>query len=124
MVREWVEAIYKLAVVVKWYLQTSYVGLVASLQGKWQYVSRVIPNISDDLQPIEDATRSVFIPALFGSKPVWVMYEFWQLLGNGVKKAGLGLQNAMDSANRLFNASDAATKRLIDSLLHDTDLGI
>lgn len=124
MVREWVAAIHTLAAVAKRYPQTAYVGLVASLQGEWQYVSRVIPHISNDLQPIEDAIRTVFIPALFGGKPVRVTDEFRQLLGNSVKKAGLGIRNAVASADRLFEASEAATALLVDSLLNGTDLGI
>lgn len=99
MVQEWVKAVYTMAAVAKRYLQMAYIGLVASLQGEWQYVLRMIPNISGNLQPIEDAIRKVFTPALFGSKPVWVMDDIWQLLGNRVKQAGPCIQNAVELGN-------------------------
>ena len=45
--------------------QTDYTGLKKSLQKEWNIVQRVTLDKGTVLQPIEDALRDAFLPALF-----------------------------------------------------------
>ncbi len=124
MVQECVEAIYTLVAEAKQYPQTPYVGLVASLLGKWPYICQVVPGIVNTFQLMEDAIRTVFIPALFGRKPIQVTEELHHILGHGMKNANLGIRYEVTMADQLFETLASVRQLLMDSLVNGTDLVI
>ena len=68
----------------------AYCAYVHGLANKWTYFLRTIPNISDLLQPLEDAIFHHFIPALVG-KPVSDLER--ALFALPVRLGGLGICN-------------------------------
>ena len=44
----------------------AYTAIAHGMVGKWNYLSRTIPNISDHLVPLEVSIRTKLIPALTG----------------------------------------------------------
>ena len=89
-VEGWVDGVRALARVADRYPQTAYAGLAMSLQHEWQYLQRVIPEVGAFMDPIEEAIREEFLPALFGGD-LTVDDDLRELLALGVKRAGLGL---------------------------------
>ena len=84
-VAKWVDGVNSLARVAWRYPQTAYAGLVWCLQAEWQYLCRVCPGVGPHLQPIEDALRLRFIPAVLGHKGYEVTDDARDLYGSGVK---------------------------------------
>eukprot|EP00804_Cyclotella_cryptica_P030400 CCRYP_008488-RD/>CCRYP_008488-RD protein AED:0.23 eAED:0.23 QI:0/-1/0/1/-1/1/1/0/262 len=68
MVQKWVSGVERLAKVAMRYPQSAYAGLVNCLQAEWQYLCRVEPGVGPHLEPVEEALRTQFIPALFGGQ--------------------------------------------------------
>lgn len=65
--------------------QTAYAGLTMSLQHKWQYMARTVPNIGHLLAPMERwAIRQHFLPKLLGEEEI--LGEIRALLAEGVKR--------------------------------------
>ena len=122
MVKEWVAGVERLAAVATKFPQSAYFGLTQCLQAEWQYLCRVEPDVGPFLQPVEDALRLKFIPALFGGLDGPINDEFRQLLGNRVKQGGIAVANPCDGAQRLYQASVASVELLVDSLLSNGDL--
>ena len=82
MVAAWVDGVKALAKVAVWYPQAAYAGFTMSLQAEWQYLCRCVPGVGSHLQPIEDATHQLFIPALFNMKFEEIAPDFRRLLAN------------------------------------------
>ena len=60
---------------------------------EWQYLSRAVPGVEGHLQPIEDAIRGKFIPALMGlTGTETVDDDMRALFANSVKQGGLNLR--------------------------------
>jgi hypothetical protein len=115
MVKKWVMGIETLVSIAVRFPQTSYAGLVSSLQFKWQYICRVVTGAGQYLEPVELALCKKFIPALLQvSEPVDDV--FCQLLSHGVKMGGIVIKNPVTSAPRLhqcsMNASDIPVNAL------------
>ena len=97
------------------YPQTAYAGMTRSLQCEWQYLQRVLPNASDVFKPLEEALRSHFLPALLGQDEV--SDRLRERLKQPVRNGGLGIPNPCETADALFEASEAMTSPLTASLL-------
>jgi hypothetical protein len=122
MVKQWVDGVEKLAQVATKFPQSAYFGLTQCLQAEWQYVCRVEPDVGTYLQPVEDALRSKFIPALFGGLSEPINDEFRRLLSNGVKQGGLAIPNPVLGASRLHQASKDSAELLVESLIGNDEL--
>jgi hypothetical protein len=84
-----------------------------SLQQEWQYVSRVVHNAGSYFQPIEDALRKDFLPALLD---VTVDNDLRKLLGQRAKNAGIGIPNPVETAAHQYMTSKACCDILSHSL--------
>ena len=114
-VKKWVAGIGILDCIASRFPQTAYMGLVTSLQAKWQYLCRVVPGGEQFLGPIESAICDKFIPALFQvSEPV--DNSFHQLLSHGVKTGGIVICNPVVSTLLLHQCSVNACDILIKAL--------
>jgi hypothetical protein len=104
MVKKWVAGIETLACIAVRFPQTAYVGLVSSLQAKWQLICCVVPGAGHYLKLVESALCEKFIPALLQvSEPVDNV--FCQLLSHGVKMSGIAIKNPITSAPHLHQCS-------------------
>ncbi len=71
MVKKWVAGIEALACIAVRFPQTAYMGLVSSLQAKWQYICCDVPGTGQYLELVESALCKKIIPALLQvSEPV------------------------------------------------------
>ncbi|KAL7451366.1 hypothetical protein ACHAXS_000248 [Conticribra weissflogii] len=122
MVKTWFEGIKTLMNVAISFPQTAYVGMAMSLQVEWQYVCRVVPDITMDLAPVKTTIRLDFLPALVGgSTSITSDDNFCQLLGHSIKMGGIGIDNPTLVADRLFAASKSATSILVNNLVISTN---
>ena len=113
----WVEGIKALSKVAVRYPQAAYFGFCASLQSEWQYLSRVVQGVEVHLQPVEDAIRKFFIPALLCIQPSEVTDQFRRILTHGVKMGGLNIRDPCACAARLYQSSSEASAVLVQSLI-------
>ena len=90
-VAEWVGKMTRLAEIARLEPHCAYAAFRHSLVGKWQYLSRTIAGIESLLQPLEDAIRQCFIPALT-NRPAPGDLER-ELLALPTRLGGLGLVN-------------------------------
>jgi hypothetical protein len=105
-IEQWVHGIKQLAKVARKYPQTAYAGLASSLHGEWQYLMRVTKCDDEAYSPIEKAIVEEFLPALFGL-PQEEIASMRSLFALSVKRAGLGLANPSQSAERCHATSKA-----------------
>jgi hypothetical protein len=113
-IQQWVEGVETLARVAQRHPQTAYAGLAMSLQQEWQYLQRVVPDCGPSFQPVEEAIRVAFLPALLGGAEDETQRELTSL---SVRRAGLGLPDPTQTAAGCFAASVACTKVLARSLV-------
>ena len=106
------------------YPQTAYAGFTQSLQSEWQYISRCVAGVEEFLQPVEDAIREYFLPAILQERADNIDDEFRTLLGHGVKQGGINVRNPTLTASRLFESSEAACAALVGCLLSDEALDL
>ena len=68
-VSEWSSKVALLGEIAKSQPHAAFSALTHGLLSKWTYLSRVIPNIGDELSPLGDVLRSDLLPALTGRPP-------------------------------------------------------
>ncbi len=88
----------------------AYAAATHGLAGKWNYLSRTVPDISAFLQPLEDDIRTKLIPALTGRPPPNDCER--KLLAQPVRLGGLGLGNPSERSSDEFTASLQVTDAL------------
>jgi hypothetical protein len=101
------------------YPQTAYAGLAKSLQQEWQYLQRVVPNCGAVFEPVKEAIRLVFLPALLQATGAECQHKLTTV---SVGKAGLGLPDPTQLAPGCFAATEACTGLLVRSLWVGTAL--
>ena len=67
--QRWSSLVSTLSEIAKSQPHAAFSALTHGLQSKWTYLSRVIPNIRDELSPLDDVLRSKLHPALTGRPP-------------------------------------------------------
>ena len=65
-VEKWKSEIEKLSEIAKSQPHAAYSALTKGLSSRWNFLLRTVPNTADLMQPLEDAIRHLFIPALIG----------------------------------------------------------
>ena len=121
-VLNWTTAINDLSQVATVYPQTAYTGLSKSLQHEWAYIQRVIPNIANELLPIQASITNTFLPSLFGhalqDDYVSAMTSFPVQLG------GLSLPNPRTDSPYNYQSSLLLASHLIRSLRGQEDFSV
>ena len=79
-------------------------------QLKWQYLKRAVHGVRTLMDPIEEALREKFFPALFRGG---INANFRKILGYSVKHGGLGIPDPRLSAESSYNTSKADTGELV-----------
>ena len=92
------------------YPQSAYAGLQKSLQHKWAFLQRVLPDIGDHFEMIEEAKRSLmfffqlfFLANNLSKRTIIVVSSLTAL---PVRLAGLGLPNPTKSSAANYEASE------------------
>ena len=93
----------------------AYSALVHGLSSKWSYLSRVTPNISHLLIPLDFALRTELLPALT-DRPIPNDQE-WALFALPVRHGGLGIRIPSKNAERELQSSLLVTSPLVSRIL-------
>ena len=109
-VRKWLEEIKQLANIAQTQPHAAYCTYTHGLSSRWSFLSRTIPDISDLLQPLEEAIQQHLIPALTGRPPC--SREERDLLALPVRLGGMGIINPV-SSSCVFVASVRLTSPLV-----------
>ena len=121
-IEQWANGVRRLAKTAKHYPQTAFAGLSKSLQAEWAYLQRVVPQIADQFQDIEDAIVQSFLPALFDEDNTELIEELRDRLTLSVKKSGLGIPNPVTSSPENHESSKVITSSLVQSLIEGKNL--
>ena len=103
-VGSWMSNITLLSEIAKSQPQAAFSALTHGLLSKWTYFSRVIPNISHLLEPLENIIRSGLIPALTGRPPP-NDFECDLFAPPAARLGGLGIRLPSKKADREHNSS-------------------
>jgi hypothetical protein len=95
------------------YSHSAYTGYTKSLQHQWTFLQRVVPNIDDMFQPLEDMINSSFIPALFGTSSQGSVEDLRPLLALPVKLAGLAVPNPVSTCAGNYQNSTVMLSHLL-----------
>ena len=105
-----------LSVIAEFQPQAAYTVFTHSLVSSWNYIMRTIPNIDSLLQPLEDAIRHVFLPALIGRQSF--SDEERELFALPARLGGLGITIPTKCARRQSSSSSKLSDPLV-SLIHE-----
>ena len=119
-VSSWIHQVQKLSIIAKSQPQSAYAAFVHGFQNKWVFLCRTMPNMAQQLQPLDDAITSIFIPALLGRT---VSVTDRSLLALPCRFGGIGLTvpSTLASQNQSsIHISSSLVQRILDQ---DYDLG-
>ena len=105
-VAEWVKEVERLLSIAITQPHAAYAAFTHGLKHKWTYLTRTIPNINDQLQPLEDVIRHKFLPSLTGQIPV--------------RHGGLGIINPIINNRYHHQSSENITAPLVSLILEQS----
>ena len=114
-VQVWSSSINILSDIAKSQPHAAFSGLTHSLLSKWTYLSRVVPNISHLLAPLDDVLRTKLIPAITGQPPPNDLE--CDLFALPARHGGLGIQIPSKIADRELQSSQKVTLSLKHHIL-------
>ncbi len=119
-VTQWGEEVKHLATIAAAHPQAAHAAFTHGFSNKWTYLTRTIPDIANDLQPLEDAIRHFLLPAITGKTaigdPVRELFTLPARLG------GLNITNSISTGSSEYNASAKVTAPLVDFICQRTKL--
>ena len=116
---EWSSCVNNLSIIAKSQPQAAFSALTHGLLNKWTYLSRVLPNISHLLVPLDDALRTNLVPTLTG-RPAHNDLEC-DLFALPARQGGLGIRVPSKAAERELLSSQKVTSTLKDHILAQDD---
>ena len=105
-VEKWKSEIEKLSEIAKSQPHAAYSALTKGLSSRWNFLLRTVPNTADLMQPLEDAIRHLFIPALIGRQ---INDEERRIFALPCRMGGMGISNPVARALSDFETSDRIT---------------
>lgn len=114
-VNTWSSNIVQLSEIAKSQPHAAFAALTHGLLNKWTYLSRVIPNISHLLSPLDDVLRSDLLPALTGRPPPSDLE--CTLFALPARLGGLGIRLPSKNADNELQSSLLITSPLKDHIL-------
>ncbi|PFX22499.1 Receptor-type tyrosine-protein phosphatase F [Stylophora pistillata] len=105
-VEDWVNEVTKLAEFAVSQPQACYAVFTVGLRHRWTYFLRTLPDISDLLEPLENATANLLIPAIADHQ---INEEERNLLALSVRLGGLGIANPVELASQEYEVSATVT---------------
>ena len=83
--------------------QLAHSAFTKALCMRWSYMQRTIPGISHYFEPLEEAIREKFIPAVVGKKLNDIDHR---VIAQPVRFGGLGILNPVSTADLQYKSSD------------------
>ena len=108
-IQKWVKDVEELSVIAKTEPQVALSAYTKALCMRWCFVQRTISDISHLFEPLEDAIRDKFIPAVVGRT---VSDIERQILALPVRFGGIGVQNPVKTADIEHSNSVRITETL------------
>ena len=102
-VASWVTEVKNLSVVAKMHPQAANAVFTHGQSSKWIFLMRTIPDIRALFQPLKDAIRQFFLPAITGRQALSDTER--ELLAFPVRLGGLGIPIPARSASSQFRSS-------------------
>ena len=120
-VEKWVDEIKQLSIIAESHPHAAYSALTNGLVGRWTFLMRVVPGISEMLQPLEDAIRLHLLPAITGRAALSDAER--RVLALPVRDGGLGIPIPTTSAANQLESSTFITQPLVNllPLQHNAD---
>ena len=121
-VNEWISCLNTLSDIAKSQPQATFSAITHGLQNKWTYLSRVMPDISHLLLPLDNALRTNLLPAVTGHPaPNDLECELFAL---PARHGELGIHIPSKVADRELLSSQKITSTLSDHILsQDNEYG-
>ena len=110
-VKTWASELSALSEMAKSQPHLSYCALTQAIVGKWVYISRTVPGISDLLQPLEDVLRKDVLPVITGRSPPDDLER--ELFALPARLGGLGIVKPPDLPGLEFDISTKVSAPLI-----------
>ena len=114
----WVTEVKNLSVMAKTHPQAAYAVFTHGQSSKWIFLMRTIPDIGALFQPLEDAIRQFFLPAITGRQAMSETER--ELLALPPRLGGLGIPNPTKSASSQFRSSKRITEPLAALILRQS----
>ena len=100
--------------IAKFYPQTAYCAFTSGFREKFEYFIRIIPNISNLLQPFENIIGQKFVTSLF--KGITWNDKECKLLSLPVKLGGIGITNITSISYTECQTSKIITKNFMNEI--------
>jgi hypothetical protein len=107
---EWVACVERLAKIATSQPHAAFSAFIQRMQSRWLFVIRTVPDLKKALQPLEDAIRQKFIPALLG-RPINDLER--ELFSMPARYGGLSIANPCAESQRQFRNSEELTAPLL-----------
>ncbi|MEL7196650.1 MAG: hypothetical protein AAFO96_29800, partial [Bacteroidota bacterium] len=108
-VNDWIVELERLSEIAKSEPHAAYTAFTFGMKHKWTYTQRTIPDISEQLVPLENTIRNTFIPALINRHCTDLERE---LLTLPPRLGGLGIVNPSIMADKEYENSVKLTHQL------------
>lgn len=99
--------------------QSAYCVLTNGLMSRWNYLMRVVPDLGDKLQPIEEALWFRLPPAITGRSKISDAERLVFTLP--ARDGGLGIPIPTETAAEQYRASRCITKPLVALYMYKTE---
>ena len=117
---EWVNEVKRRSSIAVTQPHAAYAAFTHGLKHKWTYLIRTIPNIDDQLQPLEDVIRHKFIPSLTGQSAL--SDETRDLMALPIRHGGLGITNPTRNNTSYHQSSENITAPLVSLILEQSHM--
>ena len=113
-IEEWIHSVERLAKIAVTEPQAAFSAFIERLQSRWVFVVRTVPDLAKAMQPLEDAIRQKFLPALLGRTVSDLERELFSL---PARFAGMGIANPCTQCEKQFSGSEELTAPLLALIL-------
>ena len=118
-IANWVKAVMLLATVADTEPHAAYTAYTRSLQCQWSFIMRVMTDISDLFEPLEQVITTVFLKSLLKRD---VNANEREILSLPARLGGLGIVNPVDASRLAHDSSIKISEPLIDLLTEQATL--
>jgi hypothetical protein len=113
-VEGWIASLRKLAEIARSEPHAAFSAFTHCLQGQWTFLSRTMPNIAPELQPLEEEIRTTFLPALLRRE---VSNFERELLSLPARMGGMGIYIPTEECQHAFRSSTIVSEPLVRLVL-------
>ena len=124
-VQKWLNEVKCLSTIAKTQPQAAYAALTHGVMARWTYLMRLVPDIDELFQPLEDVIRYELLPEITGRHAL--SEDERKLIALPVRDGGLGIPIPTSNTTKEFEASSTITAPLVNLICnqqHDDEVGM